>query len=513
MNISKLISVFSLLLSIGFTRGYLRGSRALSSSGTTATIKLLGGNGVLRRNRKLRPIDIPLDFEIGLDIKPTTGIVQGWSNILHFTATNTNCCGYGSRIPGVWFRPGNRELFIADGHTANGKSHSGQWGCKDKVLKLVPGQNYRLKMVFKRKTVSVFVNDAVACNNIPRKDRKVFKNVHVYVADPWHEAAKASIKNLYFKALPAQEPCPCLARYDPVCGKDGHTYSNACKADCAGVEHINGACQNPRRITCPVVGMLIKNGDLVPSIDSAGLPFITKKQTKLAMLKRGVSMAIATKSTDGNFNSDACPTCPETMNPFEMNIIEDGNSRDNEAGKPHEHFRSTGIRDNDAGRPDKDLYAEAEQRLFGGNKWMQWSPTKVRDLANLFDRSPDKCKEGVAKSTISQHLLCSNDQADNIAPETFAGSLQNMIKEFHDPSTGLITQDKFRAMWLNNEFPSYTACEDQTLADGSAWFDARGPRFNCAWYAEDPDRCSTRAGGEGRVHGEHCLLRVRWWGG
>ena len=258
-----------------------------------------------------------------------------------------------------------------------------------------------------------------------------------------------------------------------------------------GWRALSSSATNPRRITCPVVGMLIKNGDLVPSIDSAGLPFITKKQAKLAMLKRGISMEIATKSTDGNFKSDDCPTCPETINPFEMNIIKDGKSRDNEAGKPHEHFRSTGIRDNDAERPDKDLYAEAEKRLFGGNKWMQWSPAKVRDLANLFDRSPGKCKKGVAKS---QHLLCSNDQADNIAPQTFAGSLQNMIKEFHDPSTGLITQDKFRAMWLNNEFPSYTACEDQKLADGTAWFDARSPRFNCAWYAEDPDRCSTRAG-------------------
>merc|ERR1712187_902545 len=97
------------------------------------------------------------------------------------------------------------------------------------------------------------------------------------------------------------------------------------------------------RITCPVVGMLIKNGDLVPSIGSDGVPFITKEQTKLAMLKRGISMETATKTTDGNFKSIACPTCPVKINPFEMNMIKDGDSEKSQQDMPHEHFRSTGI--------------------------------------------------------------------------------------------------------------------------------------------------------------------------
>merc|ERR1712072_491323 len=125
---------------------------------------MLGGDGQLVANTALPDVNLPLDYEMGLDITPGPNIIGDWSSIVHFTATDTNCCDYGSRIPGVWFWPGTRKILVVDGHGANGNSHTGEWGCDVDLLTIDAAVASTLTMQMRADTVNIYVDGQWACD-------------------------------------------------------------------------------------------------------------------------------------------------------------------------------------------------------------------------------------------------------------------------------------------------------------------------------------------------------------
>ena len=162
----------------------------------------LGGDGQLVRSAEndesgiLATVSIPLDYEIGIDITPGDVIESDWSSIAHFTASNTNCCEYGSRIPGIWFWPGTRKVLVVDGHGDNGNSHTGEWGCNDDLLTLEPHTLYTLKIVVAPATVPHLHQ---RCPGVRRAacHSAGMDNVKVCVGDPWYVPADAVVGNFY----------------------------------------------------------------------------------------------------------------------------------------------------------------------------------------------------------------------------------------------------------------------------------------------------------------------------
>lgn len=67
----------------------------------------------------------------------------------------------------------------------------------------------------------------------------------------WHFTFPAALSLLVWACTPAKEceenpqaDCFCTEQFDPVCGCNGQTYSNACAANCAGIaSYTRGPCR------------------------------------------------------------------------------------------------------------------------------------------------------------------------------------------------------------------------------------------------------------------------------
>ena len=141
-------------------------------------------------------LPLPQDYTLSFNITPRTKYNQ-WTNIIHFTTDNSNCCNPGSRSPAIWFFPGKLSFHVRIGDTKDGN-----WGLDtiigDSHYEIPIGQKSSFRLECRGKQVRLTVNDrvytAIQPNNRPAG------NAIVYAPDPWHTAANAYVENLCYIA-------------------------------------------------------------------------------------------------------------------------------------------------------------------------------------------------------------------------------------------------------------------------------------------------------------------------
>ena len=205
-------------------------------------------------------VAVPLDYQIDFDLVPGPTIIDDWSNIIHLTATGQNCCEYGDRVPGVWFRPGNRQLYIVDGH--GGLDHNGGTGNAECTIAndLEVGRQYKISIQMRQKVVEAFLADCgpagtVQCAQEPqlrctekREDRITFPHAQVFASDTFYTPADASIDNFYMKTLAPVRGCTDFAACNhnaQASEDDGSCQRPRIGADCAGHQTSQTPCQLP----------------------------------------------------------------------------------------------------------------------------------------------------------------------------------------------------------------------------------------------------------------------------
>jgi hypothetical protein len=128
-----------------------------------------------------------------MDIKPT-GVIGGWSNIVHFTDKhNRNYGHHGSRIPAIWMYSNSARM-----HVRNGRPQNVNDGC-DPVEQLKLHKWSSVKVTQAKGKMKVFINGALVCENSDYgKSDPARTGVLVYGGDPWHNAAKVQVRNLRY---------------------------------------------------------------------------------------------------------------------------------------------------------------------------------------------------------------------------------------------------------------------------------------------------------------------------
>ena len=135
------------------------------------------------------------NYILSFEIVPTGTVGPLWSSILRFT-NGGDCCGFGNRSPGFWFKPFSAELYVVVGDSYNGAWH---YYTQPIILPL----KTRTKITLECNGPDVMLSVGTTEYRSSQPTIRFSGNLTVYAGDPWFPAAVAEIYNLSYKILPA----------------------------------------------------------------------------------------------------------------------------------------------------------------------------------------------------------------------------------------------------------------------------------------------------------------------
>ena len=120
------------------------------------------------------------------------GKLRDWGSIIHLT-TKDNAGKYGARTPAIWTSPDSTKVSVFSAINGN-NNYAFTTGDLpvNKKIHVVVEQKF---LSDNRYQFSVYV-DGKQVFTIENKKAEQFKNVKVYIADPWYEPANGRIENI-----------------------------------------------------------------------------------------------------------------------------------------------------------------------------------------------------------------------------------------------------------------------------------------------------------------------------
>lgn len=143
------------------------------------------GETTLSKGTEVGRFEIPENFDLKFKVKPSGTVENDFGSIIHFS-NGGDCCTPGERMPAIWFYPGTTKIQVS--LDTNSK---GDWTVLvDKEIPL--DQVTEVKLSTLGDKVFIYMNNTLV-KDATAPSQRVFGFSNLYLGDPWHEPAKATL--------------------------------------------------------------------------------------------------------------------------------------------------------------------------------------------------------------------------------------------------------------------------------------------------------------------------------